>query len=207
MLTRASTKGLVWLFVWSRGPWQQVAYLVISFIVGLFAVAELQGVPLSEDRTVIRLVWLSCVPGVIAAGLLAPCGTAEEVLPRRPVGVIRLGWVLGVTVLPILLQILGQGLSGELDPTTTLWFSRNHLFMLGMSLIASRYLIAAASWVPGCVYLLLCWFLGTSDNAGTPWWWAFPHYLPDLVAPWIFAGVVYGAGVWMQYLRPSAIER
>lgn len=197
----------MWLFVRSRGPWQQMVYVVASFIAGLFAVVQLQGVPLAEDRTVIRLVWLSCVPGMLAAGLLSPCGTVEEVLPRRPVGAIRLGWVLGVALLPILFQVLGQGLLGRSDLIQTSWFSRNHLFMLGVSLVASRYLIAAAAWVPGCLYLLLCWFLGTSDNAGTPRWWALPHYLPDLVVPWILTGAVFGVGAWLQYLRPAVVER
>lgn len=163
------------LFLRSRGLLSQGSFVVVSALTAAFAVAELDGVPLSAARSVLRLSWLACLPGVMVAGFAAPPGDMELRAPRRPLARWRLVWFGGLLLIPVALCLAFHPGQARLEGV---WFIRNHAFMLSLSMLAARLLRPAAAWLPGTWYLLLCWFLGTKDGFGTPWWWALPGQGP-----------------------------
>ncbi len=182
-----------WQFLRSRGLVAHGVFLAATVVAALWGGVELDGVPLSTTRAAVRLVWLACVPGVLVAGFAAPPGDLEDRAPRRPMGWWRLTWFAGLLAVPtaIVLALRPEGVAVE-----GLWFVRNHALMVSLSLLSAQVLRPAAAWLPGTCYLLLCWFLGTHDAEGTPWWWALPAHLPYApVAGAITVATTVAAGV------------
>ncbi len=200
MLTGA--KPLFLLLVQSRGTKAQVGFVVVALASAWFAGMQLQGVPLVESRSVFLVSWLSAVPGLYATGLLAPPSGREATLPRMPLGMHRLCWVLGLAALPVLLMapmvLLQDG-----DAWRLLWFARNHLLVLGIGLLSAALLPPSAAWAPGAAYVLFSLFLGTSDEAGTAQWWALPNHLPDQWPAWLCAVALVVCGAAMSVWRPA----
>ncbi len=191
------------LFLRSRGLVAHGAFLVVSALAAAFAVAELDGVPLSAARSVLRLSWLACLPGVMVAGFAAPPGDAELRAPRRPLAWWRLGWFGALLLVPVALCLVFHPEAASLEGV---WFARNHAFMLSLSLLAAQVLRPSAAWLPGTWYLLVCWFLGTKDGLGTPWWWALPGYGPyDPAAGAITVVMTLGAA-WTTVARPARVD-
>jgi hypothetical protein len=203
MLKTRAARPLVLLFLASRGWLGQAVFLVTVLVVAVLAVPDLEGVPFVSDRSVFRLVWVSCVPGVVVAGFLAPPGDVERSFPIRPAGIVRLAWVLSLALLPGCMHALTQLLIGTYDPLISAWFLRNHVLMLAIGLITSTRVTPSATWLPGCLYLLLCWFLGAKDSVGASWWWALPNHLPE--DPWagVIAAVAISYGAVLHYLGPA----
>lgn len=205
-MSRASARPLPVLLLRSRGLPAQVLYLAVSVAVAILAVPELDGVPLLDNRAVFRLVWLSCIPGVLATAFLAPPGPLEECLPGRPLGAIRAGWVLMLALLPPLFHALTQGLAPSPEPGWSWWFLRNHLLFLMLGVTVSAFLPGRSAWLPGSLYLLLCWFAGTRDAIATPRAWAVPNQPPDAAWTWVLSLSLLGCGLALQLRHPSRTD-
>ncbi len=195
-------RSLATLFLQSRGHWQQVVFILVSLVAAVFAVADLQRIPLDENRNIFQLAWLSCIPAVFAANLLAPPGQLEKSLPRYPVGIFRVSYAAILALFPVITHVIAQVILGSFDPLYGLWFARNHFLMLGLALLVTKFAPPVFAWIPGSFYLLLCWFLGTKDIVGNPWWWALPNYYPNSILVLVLAVLLLAIGIAWQY--PSA---
>ncbi|MDR1441226.1 MAG: hypothetical protein LBJ02_02375 [Bifidobacteriaceae bacterium] len=203
MLKRHAAGSLLGGFLASRGWVAQGAFVLVTLVVAVLAVPELHGVPFSQDRSVFRLVWLSCVPGALASGFLAPPGEIECSFPVRPLGLVRFRWVVSLALFPVAVHAAAQVMLGGFQPWVSAWFLRNHLLMLSISLIAGSVAWPSVAWAPSCVYVLVCWFLGTRDAFGGAWWWAVPNHLPDRPVGWVLAVVAFGWAAARQLSKPA----
>lgn len=190
-------------FLATRGWGGQAAFLAAS-LAALLARPDVQEVPLAQNRTTFLLVWLSCAPGALAAGFMAPSSEREASFPGRPVGLLRAMWFVGLALLPSVVHVLGQA-AGGIDPWVTWWYFRNHLLFLGIAGVASWMCVPAVAWIPGCGYLLVCWFLGTKDAMATPWWWALPNHLPDEPMAAVVAVGLWVTALALQRVGPSRV--
>lgn len=192
-----------WSFVRSRGQWGAVGFVVASVVAGVFATGDLVGVPLAFNRASVELVWLSCLPPIVACAVMAPpSAERERGWPQQPVGRWRILWVvflLCFPFLPVLATMLARGES----PAWTLWFWRNHLLLAGTGLCLSRWLPPRVLWAPLAGYTLLCWFVGTRDETGRAWPWALVHLQPYDIGPAVFTVSVVALGLWGQWRGPS----
>lgn len=84
-----------------------------------------------------------------------------------------------------------------------LWFARNHVLLVGLAMVASVVLSVAWAWLPGTIFVLSCWILGTKDSAATPYWWALLNQSPFDVLSLAMAAVLVVVGVVLQWHTPG----
>lgn len=191
-----SPVGPGWAFLRSRGLPEIGVTAAASVLAAWAAVPELQEVPLVSGRSALLLAWASCLPGVLAAVILAPPeAEREEAMGCFPYGWWRLGWVACLAAAPCLPHLVFTTWSGE-SLWWSLWYARNHLLMLAVTLVAASRLAPALAWAPGAVYALLCWFAGTTGLGGEPQPWALVHHAPDTWWIWLLIAAALGWGLW-----------
>lgn len=186
---------LPFLFARSRGIGTGALFLLVSIVSAALASSEMVAVPLAEDRNSLLLTWMSCLPAVVATPLFAPPDHAREVaFPGRPLATLRVGWLATLTAASPLLYVLAQSGSGA-EADFAWWYARNHLLLLGGGAVASTWLGPATAWLPGAVFSLATWFVGTKDAAGTPWPWALLQQHPGSVPAAVVTGTLCVAAV------------
>ena len=145
----------------------------------------------------------SSLSGILASVLFSsPDPQREQAFPDRPIRTMRVVWAVIVLVWPVAWAVLFNG-DQPISQRWVLWFARNHVLLVGLAMVASVVLSVAWAWLPGTIFVLSCWILGTKDSAATPYWWALLNQSPFDVLSLAMAAVLVVVGVVLQWHTPG----
>ncbi len=181
-----------------------VIYLIVGVVCSYQLGGDLVAIPISEGRSVDVGLGTSCVCGLMAAVLFSsPDPQRERAFPDVPIRVMRVSWAGIVLVWPALWVVLFQHGSPE-SLWWMLWFVRNHVLVTGLAMVCSVVVSVAWAWLPGSIFVLLCWIIGTKDAEATPYWWALLDHSPfDPLSLAVAAGLV-AVGLVLQWHTPGS---
>ncbi|AEW84070.1 hypothetical protein TIA2EST36_07450 [Cutibacterium acnes TypeIA2 P.acn31] len=165
-------------FLRSRGLVAVVAYLTVGMVCAHHLGGDLVTVPFAGSRSVDVGLGPSSLSGILASVLFSsPDPQREQAFPDRPIRTMRVVWAVIVLVWPVAWAVLFNG-DQPISQWWVLWFARNHVLLVGLAMVASVVLSVAWAWLPGTIFVLSCWILGTKDSAATPYWWALLNQSP-----------------------------
>ncbi|MDO4413316.1 hypothetical protein [Cutibacterium sp.] len=190
-------------FLRSRGLAVVLIYLIAGVVCAYHSGGDLVGVPISEGRSVDVGLGTSSVCGLIAAVLFSsPDPQRERAFPDVPIRAMRVVWAVIVLVWPVTWVVLFN-LDQPDSQWWVLWFIRNHVLLAGMAMVASVLLSVAWAWLPGTIFVLLCWVIGTKDSAATPYWWALLDQSPFDPLSVAVTTIVVVVGLILQWRTPG----
>ena len=168
-------------FLRSRGLVAVVAYLTVGMVCAHHLGGDLVTVPFAGSRSVDVGLGPSSLSGILASVLFSsPDPQREQAFPDRPIRTMRVVWAVIVLVWPVAWAVLFNG-DQPISQWWVLWFARNHVLLVGLAMVASVVLSVAWAWLPGTIFVLSCWILGTKDSAATPYWWALLNQSLSLI--------------------------
>ena len=190
-------------FLRSRGLVAVVAYLTVGMVCAHHLGGDLVTVPFAGSWSVDVGLGPSSLSGILASVLFSsPDPQREQAFPDRPIRTMRVVWAVIVLVWPVAWAVLFNG-DQPISQRWVLWFARNHVLLVGLAMVASVVLSVAWAWLPGTIFVLSCWILGTKDSAATPYWWALLNQSPFDVLSLAMAAVLVVVGVVLQWHTPG----
>lgn len=71
-------------------------------------------------------------------------------------------------------------------------------------MVCSVVVSVAWAWLPGSIFVLLCWIIVTKDAEATPYWWALLDHSPfDPLSLAVAVGLV-AVGLVLQWHTPGS---
>lgn len=190
-------------FLRSRGLVAVVVYLAVGVVCAHQLGGDLVNVPFAGSRSVDVGLGSSSLSGILASVLFSsPDPQREQAFPDRPIRAMRVVWAVIVLVWPVAWVVLFNCDQPD-SQWWVLWFARNQALLVGLAMVASVVLSVAWAWLPGTIFVLSCWVIGTKDSAATPYWWALLNQSPlDPLSLAVSAALVV-VGMVLQWRTPG----
>lgn len=194
---------LALLFVRGRGIASIFAFGAAVVVAAWWGSPSLSVVPLDNSRRVLDIAWASCLPAIVAVPAMAsPNAILERCYPMVPIARLRVGWFIILAVSAPGAALFAAAMTGN-PLWTVAWFARNHIMMLSIGGLATVVVPSVTAWAIPTIYVLSCWFLGTTNDTAAPAVWALPNHPPSISWILVLTGLLAaGAGV-AHYLRPG----